>query len=95
MSVVTAEPQPRTGKRNRRIARDLDPAPRVRPRRRWRILPLFITGVAVALAVVLGQMMWAAYMTAPWTRDGTVRAYVVTIAPEVPGRIGDGQPVRA
>ena len=33
---------------------------------------------------------WAAvagYMAAPWTRDGTVRAYVVTVAPEVSGRI--------
>jgi hypothetical protein len=26
-------------------------------------------------------------MAAPWTRDGTVRAYVVTMAPEVSGRI--------
>ena len=26
-------------------------------------------------------------MGAPWTRDGTVRAYVVTMAPEVAGRI--------
>jgi len=26
-------------------------------------------------------------MVAPWTRDGTVRAYVVTMAPEVTGRI--------
>jgi RND family efflux transporter MFP subunit len=31
--------------------------------------------------------MWNAYMGAPWTRDGTVRAYVVMIAPEVAGRI--------
>src|SRR5690348_4859405 len=31
--------------------------------------------------------MWDAYMGAPWTRDGTVRAYVVTMAPEVAGRI--------
>jgi len=35
-------------------------------------------------------------MGAPWTRDGTVRAYVVTMAPEVAGRIvelpvGDNQ----
>ena len=28
-----------------------------------------------------------AYMGAPWTRDGTVRAYVVTMAPEVAGHI--------
>ena len=26
-------------------------------------------------------------MGTPWTRDGTVRAYVVTMAPEVAGRI--------
>jgi multidrug resistance efflux pump len=32
-------------------------------------------------------------MGAPWTRDGAVRAYVVTIAPEVAGRIV-GLPVR-
>ena len=31
--------------------------------------------------------MWHAYMGAPWTRDGTVRVYVVTMAPEVAGRI--------
>jgi RND family efflux transporter MFP subunit len=31
--------------------------------------------------------MWEAYMGAPWTRDGTVRVYVVMIAPEVAGRI--------
>src|SRR5271155_1021637 len=31
--------------------------------------------------------MWQAYMAAPWTRDGTVRVYVVTMAPEVSGRV--------
>jgi RND family efflux transporter MFP subunit len=31
--------------------------------------------------------MWSVYMEAPWTRDGTVRVYVVTMAPEVNGRI--------
>ena len=41
----------------------------------------------IAVAVVLGRAMWDAYMGAPWTRDGTVRAYVVTMAPEVAGRI--------
>jgi RND family efflux transporter MFP subunit len=38
-------------------------------------------------AVVLGWAMWGTYMANPWTRDGTVRAYVVTMAPEVAGRI--------
>jgi multidrug resistance efflux pump len=41
----------------------------------------------VALAVPLGRAMWDAYMGAPSTRDGAVRAYVVTMAPEVAGRI--------
>jgi multidrug resistance efflux pump len=31
--------------------------------------------------------MWSVYMGGPWTRDATVRAYVVTMAPEVAGRI--------
>ena len=58
----------------------------IRPRRR-RVLPLLITVVTVAIAVVVGRQMWDAYMGTPWTRDGTVRAYVVTMAPEVAGRI--------
>jgi multidrug resistance efflux pump len=41
----------------------------------------------MAVAIVLGWEMWDAYMGAPWTRDGTVRNYVVTMAPEVAGRI--------
>jgi multidrug resistance efflux pump len=50
-------------------------------------LPFIVTAIAVVIAVVLGHSMWDAYMGAPWTRDGTVRAYVVTMAPEVAGRI--------
>jgi multidrug resistance efflux pump len=57
------------------------------PRRRVKILPLFITLATVGVAIVLGSATWDAYMVAPWTRDSVVRAYVVTIAPEVSGRI--------
>jgi multidrug resistance efflux pump len=60
--------------------------PEVAPRRRRsriRILPLLLTLIAVAAAAWLGRAMWDVYVEAPWTRDGTVRAYVVTIAPEV------------
>lgn len=46
-----------------------------------------ITMLALGLAVAAGWVAWRAYMESPWTRDGTVRAYVVTIAPEVSGRI--------
>ncbi len=58
-----------------------------RSRRRIRVLPILITLVAVALAVVAGQALWRVYMSAPWTRDGTVRVYVVTMAPQVAGQI--------
>jgi len=58
-----------------------------RRRSRIRILPLLLTLIVLVAAVGLGWAMWRVYMEAPWTRDGTVRAYVVTIAPEVAGRI--------
>lgn len=65
----------------------LEPPVRSAPRRRPRLMPFLITLGAVALAASLGWAMWSAYMETPWTRDGTVRAYVVTMAPEVAGRI--------
>ena len=51
------------------------------------IIPILITAAVFLLAVASGWAMWRVYMEAPWTRDGTVRAYVVTMAPEVVGRI--------
>src|SRR6202171_4157704 len=54
---------------------------------RMSVAPILITLVTVAVAALLAWAMWQAYMGAPWTRDGTVRAYVVTMAPEVAGRI--------
>ena len=52
-----------------------------------RIARVMITLGTVALAAWFGWAMWKAYMEAPWTRDSTVRAYVVNMAPEVSGRI--------
>src|SRR5215471_17482580 len=54
---------------------------------RVRIVPFLITFAAIAVATPLVWAMWNVYVGAPWTRDGTVRAYVVTMAPEVEGRI--------
>jgi multidrug resistance efflux pump len=51
------------------------------------VAPILITLGTVAIAALLGWATWQVYMGAPWTRDGTVRAYVVTMAPEVAGRI--------
>ena len=70
-------------------AADRLPTPDLAPRRRRRIriLPLLLTLIAIVLAVGLGREMWRVYMEAPWTRDGTVRVYVVTMAPQVAGQI--------
>jgi RND family efflux transporter MFP subunit len=50
-------------------------------------VPILVTLILLGAAGLGAWAMWQAYIAAPWTRDGTVRAYVVTIAPEVSGRI--------
>jgi multidrug resistance efflux pump len=66
----------------RRMASDRDNV-----KSRIPVVPILITLGTVAVAALFSWAMWQAYMSAPWTRDGTVRAYVVTMAPEVAGRI--------
>ena len=70
-----------------RVVRSAQPSESNMPKARIRIIPLLITLATTGCAVVFGWAMWNAYMGAPWTRDGTVRTYVVTMAPEVAGRI--------
>src|SRR6516164_4557402 len=55
--------------------------------RRFRIVPFLITLATTAVAAAFGWALWKTYIETPWTRDGTVRVYVVTKAPEVAGRI--------
>jgi RND family efflux transporter MFP subunit len=86
MSEVEARSKPKVDRTDREIAWSSDTAVRNPPRRR-RVLPMVLTALAVAVAAGLSWAMWNTYMASPWTRDGTVRAYVVTIAPEVAGRI--------
>jgi len=57
-----------------------------------RLVPILITAMLVAVAAVCAWAAWQAYVAPPWTRDGTVRANVVTLAPEVSGRIA-GLPI--
>jgi multidrug resistance efflux pump len=52
-----------------------------------RALPVLATLAAVVVAAALAYQAWQYYMGAPWTRDGTVRAYVVKVAPQVAGEI--------
>jgi multidrug resistance efflux pump len=63
------------------------PETRAATRRSTATGPFLITFGAVALAGLLGWAMWGVYMGAPWTRNATVRAYIVTMASEVAGRI--------
>ena len=53
---------------------------------RW-MVPALLTLFAAAAAVLACWAIWDTFMAAPWTRDGRVRAYTVSIAPEVSGRI--------
>jgi RND family efflux transporter MFP subunit len=58
-----------------------------------------ITLVVVVFAVVVARWMWIHYELAPWSRDGRVRADVVTVAPDVAGfvvsvAVVDNQAVR-
>jgi multidrug resistance efflux pump len=69
------------------VLHSAQPTPRNLPKVRIQIIPLLITLATTALPGLLGWATWDAYMGAPWTRDGTVRTYVVTMAPEVAGRI--------
>ena len=47
-------------------------------------------GVTLTVCAVAGVLAWRAfglYVSTPWTRDGAVRAYSVSLAPEVSGRV--------
>src|ERR1700732_5382799 len=48
-----------------------------------------LTLVVVLVAVLAGWELWSYYMLAPWTRDGRVRADVVTVADDVSGLVSD------
>ena len=51
------------------------------------LLRLVLTLVIVVGAVGAGSYLWNYYEVAPWTRDGHVRADVVTVAPDVQGLV--------
>jgi RND family efflux transporter MFP subunit len=45
------------------------------------------TLLILVLAVLAALVIWDSYVTAPWTRDGSVRVQVARIAPQVSGQI--------
>ena len=50
-----------------------------------KLFGVLFTLLVVCLALILGRLLWVHYMNDPWTRDGRVRAEVITIAPDVAG----------
>jgi multidrug resistance efflux pump len=61
---------------------------------------ILTTALVVTLAGFSGRWLWIHYNVEPWTRDGRVRADVVTVSPDVNGlvteiHVKDGQVVRA
>ncbi|MEM6159456.1 HlyD family secretion protein [Erwinia sp. P6884] len=50
-------------------------------------LKYFITLFFFAAALLAGWWLWNYYMQSPWTRDGKVRAELVSITPQVSGQI--------
>src|ERR1700735_107984 len=54
--------------------------------RSW-VARFLVTIGTVLVSILLVWAMWVAYLGAPWTRDGQVRAYIVTMASEVAGRV--------
>ena len=52
-----------------------------------KIIRFAATGLVFGLAVILATILWRHYMYSPWTRDGRVKADVITIAPDVSGLV--------
>ena len=50
-------------------------------------LRFLVTLLLVSIAAVIAWQLWAYYMLAPWTRDGTVRADTVELAADVSGPV--------
>ncbi|WP_341963813.1 HlyD family secretion protein [Pseudomonas sp. RC10] len=58
-----------------------------------KIVSLIATLIVVALAFCFGRVVWVHYVDSPWTRDGRVRADVISVAADVSGVVVD-VPVR-
>jgi RND family efflux transporter MFP subunit len=50
-----------------------------------KIFRISLTLIVVAVAGIAGHWIWSHYLYSPWTRDGRVRAEIITIAPDVSG----------
>jgi RND family efflux transporter MFP subunit len=53
----------------------------------WAVLKTVATLLIFVLAVLAALVIWDYYITAPWTRDGSIRVQVANVAPQVSGQI--------
>jgi multidrug resistance efflux pump len=73
------------------------PAPATIPAKKRSAARVFLVALgkrlatlAIALlAILIALLTWQHYVTAPWTRDGSVRAQVASVAPQISGYITD------
>ena len=69
------------------------PRPSTRARRDtanrlWLAVRKRLSTLAIALvAILVSVLTWEHYVTAPWTRNGTVRVQVANVAPQISGKI--------
>lgn len=52
-------------------------------------LRILVTLAVVLLAVIAGNWIWNYYLYAPWTRDGKIRAEIITLSPDVSGWVAE------
>jgi RND family efflux transporter MFP subunit len=53
----------------------------------WAASKTVATLLMLVLAVLAALVIWDYYVAAPWTRDGSIRAQVANVAPQVSGQI--------
>jgi len=53
------------------------------------VVRVLVTLIVVVAAIAVGWQLWGYYMLEPWTRDGRVRADVVTVSADVSGLVSD------
>ena len=51
------------------------------------MLKTVATLLILTIAVLAALIIWDFYVAAPWTRDGSVRVQVASVAPQVSGQI--------
>jgi multidrug resistance efflux pump len=68
-----------------------EPSTRVRrdtANRLWLLVGKRLSTLAIVLvAILISVLTWEHYVTAPWTRNGTVRVQVANVAPQISGKI--------